>query len=85
MTILGPKISAVFNEIWMEQKTGEPPVLTPDTVLLDAGLDSLGYAILVARLDEELGFDPFTQATEAFYPETFGQFVAFYEAHAPRP
>ncbi|MDC1422788.1 acyl carrier protein [Gammaproteobacteria bacterium] len=53
--------------------------LTDDTVLLDSGLDSLGFAILVARLEEELEFDPFFEMEEAVYPTTFGEFVAIYE------
>jgi acyl carrier protein len=53
--------------------------LTDDTVLLDSGLDSLGFAILVARLEEELGFDPFVEMEEAVYPTTFGEFIAIYE------
>ena len=32
-----------------------------DTLLLQSGLDSLGYAMLVAQLEEELGIDPFTE------------------------
>ena len=53
--------------------------LKDDTVLLNSGLDSLGFAILVARLEEELGFDPFVEMEEAVYPTTFGEFVAIYE------
>ena len=53
--------------------------LKDDTVLLDSGLDSLGFAILVARLEEELEFDPFVEMEEAVYPITFGDFVAIYE------
>lgn len=52
--------------------------LTNDVVLLDSGLDSLGFAILVARLEEELGFDPFVEMEDAVYPTTFGEFVAIY-------
>lgn len=52
--------------------------LTDDVVLLDSGLDSLGFAILVARLEEELGFDPFVEMEDAVYPTTFGEFVAIY-------
>jgi acyl carrier protein len=51
-----------------------------DTVaLLDSGLDSLGIAILVARLEETLGVDPFTQSDDVFYPVTVGDFIRFYE------
>lgn len=56
--------------------------LKDDTVLLDSGLDSLGFAILVARLEEELGFDPFVEMEQAVYPTTFGEFVAIYEHRA---
>lgn len=49
------------------------------TVLLESGLDSLGFAILVARLEEELGRDPFTEMEEVVYPRTLGEFVAIYE------
>jgi hypothetical protein len=53
--------------------------LSDDLVLLESGLDSLGFAILVARLEGELGFDPFTISKDAYYPLTFGDFVRFYE------
>jgi acyl carrier protein len=53
--------------------------LTDDTVLLESGLDSLGFAILVARLEEELGRDPFTESDEVIYPRTLGEFLAVYE------
>jgi acyl carrier protein len=47
--------------------------------LLDSGLDSLGIAILVARLEETLGFDPFSKTDETAYPVTLGDFIRFYE------
>lgn len=53
--------------------------LTPDTVLLESGLDSLCFAIVVARLEDELGVDPFTAAEDVFFPVTLGEFVKFYE------
>ena len=55
------------------------PPLTDDLVLLDSGLDSLGIAILVARLEETLGCDPFTESDEVTYPVTLGDFIRFYE------
>jgi hypothetical protein len=57
--------------------------LTDDVILLQSGLDSLGFAILVARLEEDLGWDPFTLAENPFYPTQLGEFVAFYEANRP--
>ena len=53
-----------------------------DTVLLQSGLDSLGFAMLVAQLEEDLGFDPFTQMAIAVYPSTFGDFVSIYQQYA---
>lgn len=77
------KIHEVFDAVWRELRASEPPALSDESVLLDTGLDSLGFAIVVTRLDDELGFDPFSIADEAFYPQTFGEFVAFYEKYAP--
>jgi acyl carrier protein len=53
--------------------------LRDDLVLLDSGLDSLGFAVLVARLEDRLGFDPFTASEDAQFPVTFGDFVKVYE------
>ncbi|MFZ3359014.1 MAG: acyl carrier protein [Xanthobacteraceae bacterium] len=53
--------------------------LRDDLVLLDSGLDSLGFAVLVARLEDQLGIDPFTASEDALFPVTFGDFVKVYE------
>ncbi len=53
-----------------------------ETLLLDSGLDSIEFAVLVARLEEELGYDPFTMMDEPFYPINFGQFLSLYERFA---
>lgn len=49
-----------------------------NTLLLESGLDSLGYAMLVAQLEEDLGFDPFTELQIDIYPSTFAEFLAIY-------
>lgn len=54
-----------------------------DTVLLESGLDSLGLAVLVTRLEDRLGYDPFTLMTEAVYPQTLGELATVYETHRP--
>ncbi|HIP12041.1 MAG TPA: acyl carrier protein [Arcobacter sp.] len=59
------------------------PELNDDVILLESGLDSLGFAVLVASLDETLEFDPFTMMDEPFYPSTFGEFVEIYEKMNP--
>jgi acyl carrier protein len=53
--------------------------LKDDLQLAECGLDSLGFAVLVARLEDKLGIDPFTAAEDAFFPVTFGEFVKVYE------
>jgi acyl carrier protein len=53
--------------------------LKDDLMLADCGLDSLGFAVLVARLEDALGIDPFTAAEDAVFPVTLGDFVKVYE------
>ena len=73
--------SAVISQI--QQIRGETandlPPLTDDLVLLDSGLDSLAIAILVTRLEDTLGIDPFTESDGASPPVTLGEFIRFYE------
>ena len=53
--------------------------LTDQLALLDSGLDSLCFAVIVARLERELEVDPFSTSEDAVFPVTFGEFVRFYE------
>jgi acyl carrier protein len=55
------------------------PPLTEDLVLLESGLDSLGVAILVTRLEDNLGLDPFTESEITSPPVTLGDFIRLYE------
>lgn len=54
-------------------------VLDNSLVLAESGLDSLCFAILVARLEDELGSDPFTASDEVAFPVTLGDFIELYE------
>ena len=56
--------------------------LSDDLVLLDSGLDSLCFAVLVARLEDKLGCDPFTTADDVAFPVTLGDFVKVYDRAA---
>ncbi|TNJ38565.1 acyl carrier protein [Chlorobaculum thiosulfatiphilum] len=76
------KIIAIIQELAAESGWKIVSDLNYETVLLESGLDSLGFAILVARLEEELRYDPFTMMDEPFYPRTLGEFVAIYERYA---
>lgn len=53
--------------------------LTDELRLLESGLDSLGLAIVVTRLADVLGIDPFACSSFAESPVTFGEFVRMYE------
>jgi acyl carrier protein len=73
--------SIVLSEIEQvaEQMEKELPSLTDDLILTRSGLDSLGFAILVARLEDKLGFDPFTSSDGTSYPVTIGDLIRLYE------
>jgi len=78
------QILTVYQEVYSSQNKGvSAPEIKNETVLLDSGLDSLGHAILITRLEEKLGYDPFTISTESYYPRTFGELVEFYRANIP--
>lgn len=85
MSVLERIIKETFFEV-LEQSQNKltVPELTNDVVLLQSGLDSLGFAILVASLEEKLGFDPFTMMDNPVYPRTFGEFVGIYEKMNPK-
>jgi acyl carrier protein len=53
--------------------------LSNDTVLMNSGLDSLCFAVLVARLEDQLGVDPFSTSVDSSFPVTLGDFVRLYE------
>lgn len=76
-------IIAEITELFEEDEL-EVPELTDDVVLLETEMDSLGFAVLVTRLEESLGFDPFSEMDEPVYPVTLGEFVSVYELRAER-
>lgn len=71
-------IVAQIEQIAKEHKK-TLPALTDDLVLMDSGFDSLSFAILVARLEDTIGIDPFSAAEEVHLPVTLGEFVRVYE------
>jgi len=78
------KILSVYKEVYSSQNKGKSaPEIKNETILLDSGLDSLGHAILITRLEEALGYDPFTISSEAYYPRTFEELVEFYRSNNP--
>jgi acyl carrier protein len=67
-----------IQQIATEQQVTLPP-LDDELSLHETGFDSLGFAILVARLEDDLGVDPFTISDDAMFPLTIGDFVKAYE------
>jgi acyl carrier protein len=72
------EIIAQFRQVAEQQDKRLAP-LTDNLALLDSGLDSLCFAIVVARLETSLGADPFSDDVDARFPVTFGDFIRFYE------
>lgn len=72
------QIISQFKAVAKEQNQVLPP-LSDDLVLLESGLDSLCFAVIVARLEDELGFDPFSASEDLEFPVTFSDFIKIYE------
>lgn len=79
MTDVREVIIESIHRIAEENDLEISPSLNDDSVLLESGLDSLGFAILVADLEGSLGFDPFVMMDEPVYPNTLGDFVVIYK------
>jgi len=74
-------IAAQFQQVASEQERTLSP-LSDELKLLQSGLDSLSFAIIVARLEDSLGIDPFRSSEAVEFPVTFGDFVRLYENFA---
>ena len=72
------EVIAQFTQVAREQDK-RLAALTDDLPLLDSGLDSLCFAILVTRMETAVGFDPFSTDEDLRVPVTFGDFVRLYE------
>src|SRR3954469_21011586 len=71
-------IISQFEQVATEQRH-KLATLTDDRPLMDSGLDSLAFAIVVARLEDTLGIDPFSASEDNQFPVTFGDFIQMYE------
>jgi hypothetical protein len=71
-----------FKQVAQEQDMRLAP-LSDELPLLDSGLDSLCFAILVSRLESVLGVDPFSANEGAPFPVNLGEFIRFYENAVP--
>lgn len=73
-----------FSQVAREQGRNLAP-LADNLELLESGLDSLSFAIIVARLEGLLGVDPFSASEDVHFPVTFGELVGFYEKASKQP
>jgi acyl carrier protein len=67
-----------FEQVAQEQDMRLGP-LSDETHLLDLGLDSLCFAIIVSRLETALNVDPFSENEGAPFPVKLGEFIRTYE------
>jgi acyl carrier protein len=72
------EIFDLFKQVAHEQDKRLGP-LSDELPLMDSGLDSLCFAIIVTRLETVLGVDPFSESTDAPFPVNLGEFIHFYE------
>jgi hypothetical protein len=74
--IMSAKLTVIsaMKQIAAEQRVILPP-LHDDLSLHETGFDSLVFAIPVARLEGNLGIDPFTVSDDVAFPQTVGDFV----------
>jgi acyl carrier protein len=71
-------IMSEMQKVAVEQEKELAP-LSDDLLLLESGFDSLCFAVLVARLEDKLGLDPFTRSDDTAFPLTLGDLVRVYE------
>jgi hypothetical protein len=72
------EIFDLFKQVAHEQDKRLGP-LSDELPLMDSGLDSLCFAIVVSRLETVLGVDPFSENEDAPFPVKLGDFIRFYE------
>jgi len=80
-------VRRAFEEVAAQQGY-KLPELVDDLKLVECRLDSLGFAIVIMRLEDQLGFDPFERDHDLEFPIIFSDFVRLYESRgavfAPR-
>ncbi len=72
------EILTQFEQV-AEEQNRRLAQLADDLPLLESGLDSLCFAVIVARLEDKFGVDPFSAADDSPFPVTLGDFVQSYK------
>jgi acyl carrier protein len=78
------EVEAKFRQVAQEMGYALAP-LTDSLHLLESGLDSLSFAVIVARLEVSLGVDPFSESEDVVFPVTYGELVECYERAIAQP
>jgi hypothetical protein len=55
--------------------------LTDELKLTECGLDSVGFVLVIASLEESVKVDPFDSPEDIDFPVTLRDFIALYERH----
>ena len=75
------EIMSTFKRVAKEQGRALAP-LTDEMKLAECGLDSIGFALGVASLENSFNVDPFDSTEEIDFPVTLRDFIALYEPRA---
>lgn len=84
MTKANEVVVKVLREI-LEEKRSPFGDLSENRILRELGLDSLDWIIIVVKLEEAMGVDPFAEQKEYRIPVTVGDLIGFYEQGEKKP
>ena len=74
------EILLTFKRVAESQSRRLAP-MTDDLKLSECGLDSVGFVLIVATLEQSVKIDPFDSAEDVSFPVTLREFIALYERH----
>jgi aryl carrier-like protein len=78
--LIRDEIVLTFRRIAEAQSQRLAP-LTDELKLTECGLDSVGFMLVVASLEESVKVDPFDSLEGVDFPVTLRDFIALYEPH----
>ena len=78
--LIRDEIVLTFRQIAEAQGQRLAP-LTDELKLTECGLDSVGFVLVVASLEESVKVDPFDSLEDVDFPVTLRDFIALYERH----
>jgi acyl carrier protein len=78
--LIRDEIVLTFKRI-AEAQGQELAPLTDELKLTECGLDSIGFVLVVASLEDSVKVDPFDSAEDIDFPVTLRDFIALYERH----